>query len=301
MDSVGRINREDLIAFHRNTIHPNGIILGVTGDFNKEEMLALLRGAFEDWRMGQVAELEIADVSEREGDRAVIHLINKDTTQTHLRAGSLSVKATDADYIPLIVANDIFAGDAFVGRLYNEVRTKRGLAYSVGSELSAGMSNQGIWLVWAETKRPSTMEVLAQLEANLIRMHTELVSDAELTQAKDAYANSAVFDFSTTSKIVSRLMKLEYDGLPKDFYQQLRQKLLKVSKEDIMAVGRKYLRLDRLQIVAVGSGEALSKDLSAFGKVKEISLHAQDETPAMVTSQLCFDSSQRSASCAPLR
>jgi predicted Zn-dependent peptidase len=197
-----------------------------------------------------------------------------------------------------MVANDIFAGDAFVGRLYNEVRTKRGLAYSVGSELRTGMSDQSLWLVWAETNRPSTIEVLAQFEANLTRLHTEFVTDAELDQAKEAYANSAVFDFASPSKIVSRLVKLEYDGLPKDYYQQLRQKILKVSKEDIMAVGRKYLRLDRLKIVAVGSGETLSKELAAFGEVKEVTLQAQDDKSAVITSQLCFDSLQPSPSCA---
>ena len=299
IESVTRISREDLMAFHQNTIHPNGIILGVTGDFVKDEMAALLREAFGDWERGPLPELKIADVQEREAGRAVIRVIKKNTSQTHLRAGRLSVRETDPDYIPLVVANDIFGGDAFVGRLYNEVRTKRGLAYSVGSELRAGMSSQSMWLVWAETKLPSTMEVLGQLEANLTRMRTELVSDAELRQAKEAWANSSVFDCSTASKIVSRLMKVEYDGLPKDFYQQLRKNILKVSKEDILAVGRKYLRLDRLKIVAVGSGDTLFKDLSTFGDVKEITLNDQDDMQAVMTSQLCFDRSQGSSTCTP--
>ena len=297
IEAVGRISREDLIAFHRNTIHPNGIIIGVTGDFMKEEMVALLREVFGDWEMGTVPEVKIADVPESEEERAIIHLIDKDTSQTHLRAGRLSVKATDADYIPLVVANDILGGVSFVGRLYNEVREKRGLAYSVGSELSTGMYNQGMWLMWVETKLPSTKEVLGHLVANIERMRTELVSDAELTQAKEAYVNSSVFDFSSSSKIVSRLMKLEYNGLPKDYYQQLREKILQVTKEDILAVGRKYLRLDRLKIIAVGSGGTLSKELSTFGDVKEIRPNAEDEMPAVMTSQLCLNSSQSAPSC----
>ena len=297
IEAVGRISREDLIAFHRNTIHPNGIIIGVTGDFMKEEMVASLREVFGDWEMGTVPEVKIADVPESEAERAIIHLIDKDTSQTHLRAGRLSVKATDADYIPLVVANDILGGVSFVGRLYNEVREKRGLAYSVGSELSTGMYNQGMWLMWVETKLPSTKEVLGHLVANIERMRTELVSDAELTQAKEAYVNSSVFDFSSSSKIVSRLMKLEYNGLPKDYYQQLHEKILQVTKEDILAVGRKYLRLDRLKIIAVGSGGTLSKELSTFGDVKEIRPNAEDEMPAVMTSQLCLNSSQSAPSC----
>ena len=297
IESVGRIRREDLIAFHQNTIHPNGIILGVTGDFVKDEMVASLREAFGDWQRGTVPEVKIDDVPESEATRAVVHFISKDTSQTHLRAGRLSVKETDADYIPLVVANDILGGNSLIGRLFNEVRTKRGLAYSVGSELSTGMYNQGMWLVWAETKLPSTKEVLGQLVANIERIRTEPVSDAELTQAKDSYVNSSVFDVSSSAKIVGRLMKLEYDNLPKDFYQQLREKILAVSKEDILAVGRKYLRADHMKIVAVGSGETLSEELSTFGSVKEISLNSEGEMQGVMTSQLCFNSSQPDLPC----
>jgi len=296
---VGRIRREDLIAFHQNTIHPNGIILGVTGDFVKDEMVASLREAFGDWQRGTVPEVKIDDVPESEAARAVVHFISKDTSQTHLRAGRLSVKETDTDYVPLLLANDILGGNSLIGRLFNEVRTKRGLAYSVGSELSTGMYNQGMWLVWAETKLPSTKEVLGQLVGNIERMRTEPVSDAELTQAKDSYVNSSVFDVSSSAKIVSRLMKLEYDGLPKDFYQQLREKILTVSKEDILAAGRKHLRADHMTIVAVGSGETLSAELSTFGNVKEISLNSEGEMQGVMTSQLCFDSSKSDPSCSP--
>src|SRR4029079_2438990 len=92
-------------------------------------------------------------------------------------------------------------------------------------------------------------------------------------------------------------MKLEYDGLPKDFYQQLRQKILTVSKEDILAVGRKHLRADHMKIVAVGSGETLSEELSTFGNVKEISLNSEVNMQGVMTSQLCFDSSQHDPPC----
>jgi hypothetical protein len=56
-------------------------------------------------------------------------------------------------------------------------------------------------------------------------------------------------------------MKLEYDGLPDDFFLQLREKILQVSKHDVLAAAKKYLRLDRLKIMAVGSGGAWSKVL----------------------------------------
>lgn len=271
-DSVKRITRDDLVTFHRDTIHPNGMILGVTGDFNKAEMVASLRKVFGDWKKGMVPELRIPDVPAAELSKPVVRFVGKDTSQTHLRVGHLSIKENDPDYVALAIANDILGGSSFRSRLFNDVRTKRGLAYSVGSRLNTGMHDQGIWLMRAETKMISTQEVIERFVANIERMRAEPVTDAELAEAKEAYVNSFVFSFSSPSAIVSRLVELEYDGLPKDFLQQLRAKVMRLTKEDVLAAAKKHLHPDQLKIVAVGSGEALPKALATFGEVKEIKL-----------------------------
>lgn len=272
LDSVKSITRDDLAAFHRSTIHPNGMILGVTGDFKRAEMVASLRQAFGNWKQGAVPELRIAEVPETELSKSVVRFVGKDTSQTHLRVGHLSIKENDPDYVALAIANDILGGSSFRSRLFNDVRTKRGLAYSVGSRLNTGMHDQGVWLMRAETKLISTQEVIERFVSNIERMRAEPVTDAELAEAKEAYVNSFVFSFSSPSAIVSRLVELEYDGLPKDFLQQLRAKVVRLTKEDVLAAAKKHLRPDRLKIVAVGSGQALPKALATFGDVKEIKL-----------------------------
>ena len=70
IDSVKRITRDDLIAFHQRTVRPNGIILGVTGDFRQAEMLELLRQTFGDWKKGDVPDLSIADARKATGLRS---------------------------------------------------------------------------------------------------------------------------------------------------------------------------------------------------------------------------------------
>ena len=272
IESITRITRDDLVAFHRKTIHPNGMILGVTGDFDKSAMLVLLREVFGDWKKGEVPVLTIADVSQSPMAKPVVRFVNKETSQTHLRVGHLSIKENDPDYVALAIANDILGGSSFRSRLFNDVRTKRGLAYSVGSRLNSGMHDQGVWLMRAETKLPSTQEVITRFVANMERMRTELVTDSELAEAKEAYVNSFVFSFASSSAIVGRLMELEYDGLPKDFLQQLRARVVALTKEEILAAAKKHFNPERLTIVAVGSGEALPKLLSGFGEVKEIKL-----------------------------
>ena len=272
LDSVTRITRDDLVTFHHSTIHPNGMILGVTGDFKRDEMVASLRTVFGNWEKGTVPELRIVDVPEAELSRPVVRFVGKETSQTHLRVGHLSIKENDPDYVALAIANDILGGSSFRSRLFNDVRTKRGLAYSVGSRLNTGMHDQGVWLMRAETKLTSTQEVIERFVANIERIRAEPVTDAELAEAKEAYVNSFVFSFASPSAIVSRLVELEYDGLPKNFLQQLRTKVVQLTKADVLAAAKKHLRPDRLKIVAVGSGEALPKALSTFGEVKEITL-----------------------------
>lgn len=272
IESISRITRDDLVAFHRKTIHPNGLILGITGDFDKAAMLALLREVFGDWKKGEVPLLTIPDASESQMAKPVVRFVNKDTTQTHLRIGHLSIKENNPDYVALAIANDILGGSSFRSRLFNDVRTKRGLAYSVGSRLNSGMHDQGVWLMRAETKLLSTQEVIARFIANMERMRTELVADSELAEAKEAYVNSFVFSFASPSAIVGRMIELEYDGLPKDFLQQLRARVISLTKEEILAAAKNHFHPERLTIVAVGAGEALPKLLSGFGDVKEIAL-----------------------------
>jgi zinc protease len=272
IESIQHITRDDLVSFHRRTVHPNGMILGVTGDFDKTAMLSMLREVFGDWKKGEVPELKLPDVPQPSSGKPVVRFVNKETSQTHLRVGHLTIKEQDPDYVPLAIANDILGGSSFRSRLFNDVRTKRGLAYSVGSRLNVGVHDQGVWLMRAETKLPSTQDVVTRFVANMERMRTEPVTDAELEEAKEAYVNSFVFSFSSPSAIVSRLMELEYDGLPKDFLQQLRDRVVKLKKEDILAAAKKHWHPDRLTILAVGAGNALPRLLSGFGELKEITV-----------------------------
>jgi predicted Zn-dependent peptidase len=124
----------------------------------------------------------------------------------------------------------------------------------------------------AETKLPSTQEVITRFVANLERIRTDVVSEEELAEAKEAYVNSFVFSFPNAAAVVNRLIELEYDGLPKDFLQQLRARVVALKREELLAAAQKHLHPDRLTIVAVGPGGALPKMLSGFGEVKEIKL-----------------------------
>jgi zinc protease len=274
VESVSRITRDDLLAFHAKTVHPNGIILGITGDFEKTAMLALLNETFGGWKKGDVPPIVLPPVvaDAARADKTIVRFVGKNTSQTHLRVGHLSVKEDDPDYPALTVLNDILGGSSFRSRLFNDVRTKRGLAYSVGSSFRAGVREQGVLAMRAETKVESTQEAIGRLTANLEQLRAQPVSDEELAEAKESFVNSFVFSFASPSAIVGRLIGLEYDGLPHDFIQQLRDKVVKLTKEDLLAAAKKHLHPERLRILAVGPSASLAGVLSSFGEAKEIML-----------------------------
>ena len=269
IDSLSRISREDIRAFHAESFYPNRIIIGVTGDFDRNSLVALLRECFEDWPAGTAPSVGLpppATLPER-----TVRFVTKGTTQTHLRLGHLSVVEADPDYPALVLLNDILGGGSFRSRLFQDVRTRRGLAYSVSSVLRPGHRAPGVWGVRTETKNDSAQEMIDRVITNVERLRSEPVSEHELAEAKEAFVNSFVFSFASPASIVNRRIQLEYDGLAHDFLQRLREQIMKATKEELLDVARRHLHPERLKILAVGPFQA-TRALSHFGEAQEIQL-----------------------------
>src|SRR5439155_476961 len=183
------------------------------------------------------------------------------------RVGNLSVKEDDPDYFALALVGDILGGNSFTSRLFQDVRSRQGLAYSVGSRLVPGNRGPGAFILYALTKGSSTHQALASMLDHMERLRQEPVSDDELKFAKDAFLNSFVFSFADAGLIVGRLMSLEYYGLPKDFLQRFRDSVVKLTKEDLLRVARKHLHPDRVIILAVGKDDDFEKPRPASESV----------------------------------
>ncbi|MEK6694905.1 MAG: pitrilysin family protein [Nitrospirota bacterium] len=271
-DTVSRITRDDLVAFHRQFFAPNSLILGVTGDFEKPAMLDALRKAFGDWQPQTVALPVLPPVTASPGAGRSVNILRRDLSQTHLRIGHLSVKEDDPDYFALALLEDILGGNSFTSRLFRDVRSRQGLAYSVGSRIAPGNAGPGIFMMQALTKGPSTYQALSSMLDHMERMRQEPVTPEELQLAKDAFLNSFVFSFADSGLIVGRLMGLEYHGLPKDFLQRFRDSVVRLTKEDLLRVARLHLHPDRVIILAVGKDNDFEKPLSAFGQINVLTL-----------------------------
>jgi predicted Zn-dependent peptidase len=268
--TIAAVTRSDMMAWHRRYYHPNTVMIAATGDFRRDELLALLRRSFEGWTPERVTWPTVPPVVERKNAR--INLVVREVTQTQVRMGWLGIKQSDPDFFALSLLDDILGGQAFTSRLFQEVRTRAGLAYSVGSALQPGRFDRGTIFLYAQTKAESTTQAIGSMRAEVERLLAAPVSDQELAAAKQAFLNSFVFSFSSPAQITNRQMSLEYYGLPADFLERFRSNVERVTARDLLRVAKRRLVPDRMVILAVGDDRSFDKPLSTFGPVRVIEL-----------------------------
>lgn len=270
IETITNIQRKDLAAFHERYYTPNNMILGITGDFVRDEMIKKINTAFSGWPQKKLSLPPVPPVPEEFIQS--VNLVHKEIVQTQLRIGHLGIKKDNPDLFALSIMNDILGGGGFSSRVFKEVRTKQGLAYSAGTVMRSGNLEKGVFIAYAATKAETTHQAISTIMEEIKKMREKKVSEEELRLAKDSFLNSFIFSFSNPSQIVGRQMSLEYYGLPENFLEQYRDNVAKVTVEDVQRVARKYLHPDGMITLVVGNEKQFDQPLSTMGKVKTISL-----------------------------
>jgi zinc protease len=202
--------------------------------------------------------------------RSTVNVVSKeDINQSCIYLGHIGGLMSDPDYFALILMNRILGG-SFTSRLFKNVRSRLGLAYSVSGSYGSNYDHPGVFSVVCQTKSESTVHAIRAMIEEVAKMTEEEVTDEELALAKEGYLNSFVFNFDMKGAIVERLMVYEYFGYPADFLQKTRQNVEKVTKADILRVARNNLHPDKMQILAVGRPEDFDEPMSVLGPVHEI-------------------------------
>jgi predicted Zn-dependent peptidase len=268
--TIDSITRDDLVAFHGKYFHPNSTMLAVWGDFDSEAMIAKVKEAFKDWPKADVDLPPVAKVS-YEFPVTVSAIRKDDLSQSIIRLGHIGTTLKDPDYHALMVMNEILGG-GFTSRLFKNVRSRQGLAYSVGGACGANYEYPGMFSLSCQTKLQSTVHATEAIIAEVKKMTQEEVTDEELALAKDSYLNSFVFNFDSKGQIINRLMTYAYYDYPADFLQKTKENVEKVTKADVLRVAKAHLRPDKLQILIVGKPDECDKPLSTLGEVKTIDI-----------------------------
>lgn len=271
--SVRRITREDLVAFHDRYYRPNNVILAVSGDIDQEELVPLLEKVFADW---QPAKIAFPAVPEPTGTvRPGVLFVEKDINQSVIRMGELGIDKNNPDLYALRVM-DYILGGGFTSRLTTEIRSNQGLAYNVYAAFDVGRRFIGTFEAETETKSESTAKTIGLMRDIIAGMTRSPVSDAELALAKNALINSFIFAFTRADVVAGQRARLEFYGYPAGYLENYRDRIAKVTRDDVLRVAREYLHPDRLVTVVVGDEKKFDRPLAQFGPVEEIKLENGD-------------------------
>jgi zinc protease len=268
--TVAAVTRQDLIDWHGKYVHPNNIILGVSGDFDSAAMEARLRAAFESWPKGPAGprKNEVKYSPAPPGN----YLVTKDdVNQSTIHMLGLGTTRDNPDYYAISVFNEAFGG-GFSSRLFNDIRTKRGLAYSVGGGIGTNFGHPGILQVSIGTKSQSTIEAIQAAAEDIDNLAKQPITDDEIQRAKDAILNAFIFRLDSPDKILSERMTYEYYGYPPDWLDKYQAEIKKVTAADVNRVAAKYLHRDQLAVLVVGNTKEFDKPLSSLGSVKDIDI-----------------------------
>ncbi len=267
--TIAAITRQDLIDWHKTYVHPNHIILGISGDFDAADMEAKLRAAFESWPKG--TELPKDEIQFHSANPGYYLIPKEDVNQSSIRMVALGTMRNNPDYYAISVFNEAFGG-GFSSRLFNDIRTKRGLAYNVGGSIGTNFGHPGILQFVMGTKSQSTIESVQALDEDIDNLAKQPIIDDEIKQAKDAILNAFIFRLDSPDKVLAERMTYEFYGYPADWLDKYPSEIQKVTASDVNRVASKYLHRDQLAVLVVGNTKEFDKPLSSLGPVKEIDI-----------------------------
>jgi len=248
-ESLARLTRNDLASFHDTFIRPNNAILVIVGDVTLHEIQKDLVPRLEGW-INRPAPQPSFD----QGTASDIKVLTKDRaiTQANIVLGNPGPKRNNPDFFAMVVMNYILGGGGFSSRLLNEIRAKRGFAYSVHSAFDF-KKYTGSFSVSLQTKNDSAREAISIVLNELKKMQKEPVTDKELEGARKYLTGSFPLRFDTQAKLAGFLAQVEFYGLGADYADNYASNIRAVTKDDVQRVAIKHLSPDNYILVIVGN------------------------------------------------
>jgi zinc protease len=251
--SIAAITRDDMASYHSAYWRPDNAILVIAGDVSPEQGFQLAERHFGDWTR-PAAELSARpDASAHAAGVRAIVVDLPDTGQAAVSMGLRGIARTDADYFPLLVANDVLGG-GYSARLNAEIRIRRGLSYGAGSSLQARVA-PGPIVASAQTRNDAAVQVYELMRAEIDRIGDQLVPESELTARKASLIGDFGQSVETTSGLAGQISTLALYGLPPERLNTYVSDVSGVTAEQARAAAARYYDPARADVVIVGDAD----------------------------------------------
>lgn len=255
-DSVNRLSVQDLKDFYAQYYVARNAVFTIVGDIDREAAEQLAKQVVGVLPVGAAAEAlpQVSNLLEENE----IH-IQHPSAQTHILMGQPGMHRGDPDYFSLYVGNHMLGGSGLIARLSNEVREKRGLAYSTYSYF-APMRKNGPYTIGVQTKNESAQETLQVLRDTVATFINDGPTADELEASKKNITGGFPLRISSNGKIIDYISMIGFYQLPLDYLETFNDKVQAVSVEDIKDAFQRRIKLDKMVTVMVGDSQTTNKN-----------------------------------------
>ncbi|HEY9908692.1 MAG TPA: pitrilysin family protein [Thermosynechococcaceae cyanobacterium] len=276
--TIDPISRTDLVRFHQQYYRPDKLLLGIVGDFDSKTMRSQIESKLGNWTVDRQPWPSLPSVAQAQ--RSGVFLINQpQLTQSNIQIGHLGGVVSSPDYPALSVMNQVLNG--FGGRLFNQVRSRQGLAYSVYGTWQPQYDYPGVFVAGGQTRSDATVPFIQSIQAEIEKIRTTPISATELKYAQDLVLNSFIFNFQDPSQTLSRLLRDDYFDYPSDFIFRYRKGVEATTIADVQRVAQTYLQPENLVTLVVGNEAAIQPALTDLGgKVSKIDVTIPPAKPS---------------------
>lgn len=248
LESVPNITADDMRGFIRKNLARENLKVAAVGAIDADTLAKLVDGTF--GALPEKAELSpVPDVAPQGlGERQTVALA---VPQTVILYGGAGLKRSDPDFVPAYVLNHILGGGSFESRLFEEVRVKRGLSYSVYSSLVA-LKHAGLFMGGVQTRSDRAFESLDIIDSEIARLAKDGPTADEIDKAKKYLIGSYPLRFDTSAKIAANLLDIQFDELGLDYIDKRNAEIEAVTAADVRRAANRFLSGARMLTVLVG-------------------------------------------------
>ncbi len=260
VDSVTKITRDDLNAFYRRHYSARNAVIAIMGDVTRADANAIAERIAAGLPLSQGAAPQLPAVEAK--PEKVTRLIPHHASQSHILIGAVGIARGDPDYFPLFVGNYILGGGGFASRINEEVRQKRGLAYSVGGYFSP-LAQKGSFVISMQTRKDQAQEAMDVTLKTLRDFLADGPTAKELADAKTNLVGGFPLRIDSNRKIHEYLGVIGYYRLPLTYLDEFVGNIERVTVADIKRAFVARIDPEKLITVVVGAEEAKPSDKAA--------------------------------------
>ena len=261
-ETINNVSLEDVKENYRTYFVPEHAYLVIVGDVKTKDVKKLVENLFGSWTKATAPRLSYSNPSNVQYSQ--INFVDMpNAVQSEITIlNTVNLKMTDADFFPVILANQVYGGD-FNSYLNMNLREAHGWTYGARSSIGFDKNIYSLFKANTQVRNAVTDSAVVEALKELKKIRTEKVTDEILNNVKAGYVGKFVMQVEKPGTVARYALNIETEGLPTDFYENYIKNINAVTPDDVMRVANKYFLQDNLRILVVGKGSEVIAGLES--------------------------------------